>query len=246
MTSFFSKFRNPGLVPWLFIILTTFTLTSLGVWQVQRLFWKEDMLSAIEAGQNAEPLTTLEKNIKEWDSIAYKRVKFIGELDRSTFFLRIGIHKNLGNGFYVLSPFHLPTKDSTKPTYLLVNRGFLSGTQAEVKAKLAEEKAPNPTMIQGILRPAYAARMFTPNNHPELNMWSSEDISAMAKLSQLDLSPLVIEVTSEQPGDGTPAPTANKGDIRLRNDHLGYAVTWFLLAITGVIMFGFYCRGKSA
>jgi surfeit locus 1 family protein len=242
MTSFFSHFKNPGLVPWLFIVLTTVTLTSLGAWQVQRLYWKQGMLAAIEAGQNAAPLTTLGKDTQDWDALRYKRVKFIGELDRETYFLRIGIHKNLGNGFYVLSPFHLPTNGSTKPTYLLANRGFIAGKQTEVKAKLEEENAPNPTMIQGILRPAYAARMFTPENHPELNMWSSEDIAAMSDLSHVILSPLVIEVTSEQPAEGTPTPTANKGEIRLRNDHLGYAVTWFLLALTGVIMFGFYCR----
>jgi surfeit locus 1 family protein len=250
MNSFFARFKNPGLVPWLFIILATFTLTSLGVWQMQRLLWKETMLAGIEAGQKEAPLTTLPKEVKNWEALTYKRVQFIGELDRQTYFLRLGMHKDVGSGFYVESLFRLPVSGGKEPLYILANRGFIGGTQAQVKAKLASEKTTNPTMLMGILRPAYAPRVFSPKNRPEINVWTSEEMPLIeAELNKLaapettiKLAPLVIEVTKEQGAEHDAVTIANKGEIRLRNDHLGYAVTWFSLALVGVVMFGFYCR----
>lgn len=249
----FSKthFKNPGMVPWLFIIIATLTLTALGAWQVKRLYWKEAMLSAIELGQKEAPLTTLPKSLDTIDTVKYKRVELIGTLDREKYFLRIGIQRDLGNGFYVLSPFSLPISGADAPLFLLANRGFIKGTEKEVAAQLKAENASNPTMLKGILRPAYAARLFTPENQPERNFWSSEDLHAMeTELAKktgeaVKFHPLVIEVTEEQSAEHDPAPHPNKGEIRLRNDHLGYAVTWFALALTGVIMFGFYCRKKD-
>lgn len=242
MKPIFTQFRNPGLVPWVFIIICTITLTSLGVWQMKRLVWKENMLEALETGQREAPLTSLAQHSGE--DILYRRVAFIGQLNRSVYFLRIGVHRDYGNGYYVLSPFLLPSPGGS-PLMLMANRGFIKGNKQEVEAALASEKASNPTMLKGIMRPAYRPRFFSSNNDPAQNLWVSEDLHAMEQAVESTLSPMVIEVTEEQPVEHAPVTHANKGEIRLRNDHLGYAVTWFGLALTGVIMFGFYARKKN-
>ncbi len=60
MCAFFKRnFRRPQLIPLLFIIASTITLTSLGAWQVERLAWKNALVKQIEQVQNLPPLQEL-------------------------------------------------------------------------------------------------------------------------------------------------------------------------------------------
>lgn len=245
----FSQFRNPGLVPWLFIVFATVLLLTLGTWQVKRMFWKEAVLEQVQMGQELPPETNLPLDAQQLNALNYRRVQLMGEVNRSIYFLRIGMHRDYGNGYFVLSPMQIPVRGATEPFYILVNRGFISGDQEKVRTALASEGLQNPSMVEGILRPPYAPRLFSPENHPEKNIWSSEDLvqirqelMQMLAVKSLNLMPFVLESTHEEAATGMPAPHANSGEIRLKNDHLGYAITWYSLALVGVIMFVFYCR----
>ena len=247
------QYHHPGLIPWLFIIASTIILTSLGVWQMQRLVWKEALLHKIEAGQQLVPLMRLPAEDAALEALLYRQVKLTTNLHRSNYFLRVGIHRSLGKGYHVLSPMH--TGDAG--AQILVNRGFVAGETQEVKDALAAEELKGPTIIEGVLRPAYKARLFSPSNHPDKNIWFSEDVAAMkqyvithwppdGKYSDFRYVPYVIEATAELPMQGKPLPTPNTAKVVLRNDHLGYAITWFGLAIVGVVMFFFYCCRKPS
>ena len=65
----------------------------------------------------------------------------------------------------------------------------------------------------------------------------------MSKSIGHDVQPLVIEQVGKQLAGVYPMP--NDGKIELRNDHLIYAITWFSLALIGIVMFGFYNRIKE-
>ena len=73
----------------------------------------------------------------------------------------------------------------------------------------------------------------TPDPDLGKNIWFARDIPAMA--DALQTAPLLVVATTTTPADPrlTPLPvtTAN-----IKNDHLEYAITWFLLALVWAIM----------
>ena len=65
----------------------------------------------------------------------------------------------------------------------------------------------------------------------------------MSKAVGVNLQPIVVEAVGKEEKNTFPIP--NDGAIVMRNDHLGYAVTWFSLAVVGLVMFAFYHRKKD-
>jgi surfeit locus 1 family protein len=134
-------------------------------------------------------------------------------------------------GYFMLTPFTLDDDGRV----ILVNRGF----SPEGK----EARPEGLQTVEGIIRPLRQKRMFAPSNHSEKNIWFYEDVPAMSNLTGLALLPLVVEVVGEQKTGVYPIP--GDGKIILRNDHLVYAITWFTLALIGLIMFAFYHKEKE-
>jgi len=86
------------------------------------------------------------------------------------------------------------------------------------------------------------------SNAPQKNLWLWYDRPAMQEHLDLPLLPVLIDATRITRLDGTPikdAPTPFPIEINIRNDHLGYAITWFLIGISGVVIFGLYYLEKK-
>ncbi len=213
-------FRKPELVPLLFIIASTVMLGTLGTWQLQRLAWKNSLITTIAEAQAQPELKQLPENLAP---LAYRSVTVSGHFQNDKMLRLVGRKQNMGAGFFLLTPFTLSDGRT-----ILVNRGY------------AEEGKENPLAgrqeIHGILRPPREKRYFSPENQSQKNLWFYEDIPAISALTGLEIEPVVIEAV------GTGHPVPSDGKIALRNDHLGYAFTWFSLALVGLIMFGFYHR----
>lgn len=225
MIAFFQhNFRKPQLIPLLFIITSTITLTSLGMWQVERLQWKNALVKQIEQVQELPPLQTLPTDLIR---LEYRKVILSGVFKYEKVLHLIGRQKGNFPGFFMLTPFEL---DDGR--IILVNRGF--------SPKNKEARPEGLQTIEGIIRPAREKRFFAPTNIPEKNVWFYENIQAMSQVTGLSISPLIVEqVGKEKKGE---FPIVGDGKINLKNDHLGYAITWFSTAIIGIIMFGFYYR----
>jgi surfeit locus 1 family protein len=219
------RFRKPELIPLLFIIAAEILLIGLGAWQIERLEWKNGLIVAIEKAQ-AEPVLTVLP--KELSGLEYRKVELTGKLITDKTLHRVGARQGEHPGFFLLTPFIL--KDGR---IILVNRGFSPADQtAEIKT---------PSTVKGVLRPARGKRaFFIPDNQPEKNVWLYEDIAAMSASTKLELLPLIVEATGNYEKNVYPIP--NDGTIALRNDHLGYAITWFSLAVVGLVLFGIYYR----
>lgn len=216
--------RNPGIVPTLFIIVAVCTLSALGVWQVKRMDMKDNIVLAMATGMMQPELTTLPQEITQ---AQYRRVRLTGQFMHDKTFFRVGGVKDEPPGFFVETPFQL--EDGR---VILVNRGF---------APSGKENAVGGThTIAGILRDPLTKKLFSPENKPSDNLWFYEDMATMAQAKNITLLPLIVEATGTRQSGTYPIP--NTGSLRLRNDHLGYALTWFSLALIAVVMFGFYCR----
>lgn len=222
-------FRKPELIPSLFIVFSTLVLFSLGTWQVKRLELKQATLAQIEQAKSEEILGNLPAMLTELD---YRQVRLTGHFVHDKAFHLVGNKQGAGAGFFIVTPFVLEDDGRT----ILVNRGF-SPLDKEMKPEGAQT-------IEGIIRPLRERRAFMPKNQPEKNVWFFEDIEAMSTLSGLPLEALLVEVVGQREKDVYPIPS--DGRVILRNDHLQYAITWYLLGIIGVVMFGFYHREKGS
>ncbi len=226
MLAFFhNNFRKPQLIPLLFIMASTITTITLGAWQLERLNWKNNLVKSIEQSQSLPALEKLPENIDSYD---YRKVKLKGVFSHDKALHMIGRQHGNFPGYFIVTPFKLSNDDRM----ILVNRGF---------APTGKESRPEgEQIIEGVIRPARTKRFFAPENFPDKNVWFYEDIPAMSAATKLALSPIIIEQVGKEEKDIFPIP--NDGKINLRNDHLGYAITWFSTGIIGLIMFGIYHR----
>lgn len=219
------NFRRPQLIPLLFIIASTVTLTSLGAWQVERLAWKNNLVKQIEQVQDLPPLKELPQDLAGLD---YRKVTLTGSFKYEKVLHLIGRQKGNFPGYFMLTPFEV----ANDGRIILVNRGFSPVDK--------ESKPEGLQTIEGVIRPAREKRFFAPENVPEKNVWFYENIPTMKIATYLELTPLIVEqVGAEKKGE---FPIPGDGKVNLRNDHFGYAITWFSTALIGLIMFGFYHR----
>lgn len=221
------RFRKPELIPLLFIVTAFGVCATLGVWQLERLAWKEALIADIESAQDRPVLTAIPQLLY---GLEYRKVELSGTFLTDKSLHRVGSRQGERPGVMLLTPFRL-----TDGRVILVNRGFSPNDKLD--------KLQSATSVTGVLRPAHGKRaFFIPDNQPERNLWLYEDIAEMRAHTTLNLLPLVIEATGQYVKDVYPIPS--DGKMALRNDHFGYAITWFSLAIVGLVLFGIYYREK--
>jgi surfeit locus 1 family protein len=202
-------------------------LVGLGVWQVQRLAWKEALLAQVAALQNAPavPLGPVLDRIATGADAGFTRVVVDCPGLGKAPFLELFSVREAGAGMRLISA----CKVASGPYgSVLVDRGFVSD---QVSARPAIDAASTaPIHMIGVLRVPDKATFVTPKNELAANRWYSRDVPAMAKaLGVRAPAPLILMAeTSTNPEwkalDPQPLPA------EIPNRHLEYALTWFGLA----------------
>lgn len=194
-------------------------LIGLGIWQVQRLDWKEDILAGIEARLAAPPVPVPLAGREEDDE--YKRVTLAGAPTGEELHVLVS-GTTAGTGYRVISKFLLETG-----AVIMVDLGLLP-----LDAKDAEPVT-DFMQINGTLLWPDDQNSNTPPPDLEKNIWFARDVDTMARV--LSTRPLMVVATDTTPADPrlTPLPVEAVG---IKNDHLEYAITWFLLALVWAIM----------
>lgn len=194
-------------------------LLGLGVWQVQRMGWKEALLAEIDAKISADPVALPPAPISPDQK--YLPVQVTGQFTGEYLEVLSG-QKGGSPGVRIIEAF--ATKDGRR---ILVDRGFI-----EDEARSTPRHA-GATEVVGNLHWPQDTDSFTPPPDPKSGMWFARDATAMA--AKLNTEPTFI-VARETTGDAiTPMPVDSSS---IPNDHWGYAITWFLLAATWAGMTG--------
>lgn len=197
-------------------------LISLGVWQVQRLQWKQGVLAEIAARINAAPVAVPETPDPEADR--FLPVTVSGELSGEEIHVLVST-KTEGAGFRVISP--IQTNAGRR---LLVDRGFI---RDEMKGN---DRPAGEVSVTGNLHWPDEIDGYTPEPDLGANIWFARDVPALAKALKTEPVLIVARATSETDPAVTPMPVDTSG---IPNDHLEYAVTWFGLAAVWIGMTGF-------
>jgi surfeit locus 1 family protein len=190
-------------------------LIALGTWQVQRQLWKNDILAVIEAGIAAEPVPLPSEGQGE----IYLPVAVSGELTGE--YLRVLVsRKQIGPGHRIIAVLDMGGRR------VLTDLGFI------------RDGAPLPpvtgqhTFTANLHRPS-EVDAYTPAPDRAANLWFARDVAAMAAELKTEATFVVARETVVPGIEAMPLDTSG-----IPNDHLQYAVTWFLLATVWAGMTG--------
>lgn len=220
-------------------------LINLGLWQMRRLEWKEALISRVttDVSKPAVPAP----GPGEWSSIAadpladYRHVSLNGRFlpGAAYYFTSLPAKAGApsGPGYLVYSPFVTEAGWT-----LMINRGFVpQGMVADLEPAL--ETAPDgPQLVTGLLRRNEAPNWTTPAADAQKRIWFARDTAHMASvlgLSAEALAPYSVDLDAAFSGSGG-LPKAGETVVKFKNDHLGYALTWFGLATTLAGVFSAY------
>ena len=244
----------------------------LGVWQVQRLHWKENLIRQYEQ-QNKAPAIAITpadfpKITRDWD---HRRVKITGEYyvsglpdggtGDSSFYLQSQV-RNEQVGYNVITPLDLPDphgdytvasgEDFFGYSAVAINRGWIPQDRRG-KVPLPS----GPVTIEGLIHFSLQKKpLFIPAN---VATNSNNGDYGSAQLFWMDLNFIMLNCCASNVGDqpdfyidllsssaqspGQPLPNAAMPD--LPNNHLQYAITWFALALITLVMSGVYLRRRA-
>lgn len=207
------------ILPLVFGIGGTVVLAGLGVWQLERLAWKEGVLSEIETRISADPvpLPAAPDPVRD----RYLPVAVSGVFDGEE--LRVlASSRDTGAAYRMISAFD--TQDGRR---VMVDRGLLPVETGE--NPLAGQGA----TVTGNLHWPDEVDSYTPAPDLDGNIWFARDVPAMA--TALGAEPvLIVARTIDGPDLAARPLPVDTGHIP--NNHLGYAVQWFGLAAVWVGM----------
>jgi surfeit locus 1 family protein len=200
------------ILPLVFGLVGAAVLTGLGLWQVQRLAWKEGVLADIAARMDEAPGDLPAQPMAGRD--AFMPVALAGRFTGQAVDVLVS-RKQVGPGFRVVAAFQ--TEGGRR---ILVDRGFL-----REDARGAGHGPSDPLRVTGNLHWPDEVDGFTPAPDAARGIWFARDLPALAAALGTDA---VLVVARSDTGEGiAPWPVDTSG---IPNDHLGYAVQWFLLA----------------
>ena len=222
---------NALLAPTLATLLMAAFLIGLGVWQIQRLAWKEGLIQEIDERTTAAPVLLPPRST--WAALqpadyAYRHVSATGTFDHDR---EIHVFRPLGEsrgpahgvGDLVLTPLRLDDGGT-----VMVNRGFVPIDRLD-PATRPDGQVRGRVTITGLMREPEARNLFTPNDDPVRNQWFTRDPAAVAAFLHLDeAAPFSIDQDASAIPGGLPQGGETVLDIP--NNHLSYALTWFGLA----------------
>jgi surfeit locus 1 family protein len=235
--------RGPGVVvTTLIVLICVGILSSLGVWQLHRKVWKENLIAAMSARLTAEPQPLPPPS--QWGKLTqeadeFRRVSFSAQFspgqDALVYTPGSALRSDIrGPGYFVFAPARL-----SDGSVIVVDRGFVPEAQ-----KQAAASAPNvPVDIVGVLRWPEEPSLFTPASDSKSNLWFLRDPNAMSAQAGWNASaPFYIDQEEPTPAGGLPKP--GKLEVHLRDDHLQYAITWFGLAAGLIGVYGWWLFGR--
>ena len=194
-------------------------LLFLGGWQVDRLGWKEGILAEIDARIAAAPVA-IPVDPNEADD-EYLAVNFAGvPVGDELHVLTSGTAQ--GTGYRAITALQLD--DGRR---ILLDQGLIALEAKDAPRSFAA--------LEGTGNLVWPDDVNSSTPAPDLdkNIWFGRDVEAMAAI--LETLPIMVILNNATGLDArvAPLPVDSAG---VKNDHLNYAITWFLLAIVWAIM----------
>jgi len=223
---------TPKLLPTLGFIVLLPLLLKLGFWQLDRAEFKQHIQAQYQSSSQAAPLPLSQLNTKNIEALDYSPISLTGHYDNAHQFLLDNRVRHRRVGYDVLTPF-IPSQGNK---IILVNRGWIPSTGD--RKQLPRIKQVNGTQhIKGLIK-LPMKKFFTLSQHTISQTWprltQNLNLKKISASYQRPLYPFIVLLSPEAPHGYIREwkPTAMPP-----KKHWGYAVQWFALAGTLVIMY---------
>ncbi len=210
------------------LIMVT-AMLGLGIWQLQRLAWKQDILARIDRaeGRPAVPLTD--------NPSPFAKVRVRGSL-RNAETAYYGTDVQLTPAGPKLGAWLIVPLDRAEGPPVLINRGWVP-----LEPQRPISRPPGEVEVDGYIRMPEQPGWFSAADDPATRHFytlNARTIGAALGLGRV--APFVVVALGQRPPEMFPLPATRLP--RPPNDHLNYAITWFGLAFILSVIFVLYAR----
>ena len=207
-----------------FIIFFILVFIALGTWQIIRLGWKNNLILEIENSLKNPPVELTQSN-----KVNYLKIKTSGSVDFEKQIYLYNLNDSGTPGFEVLNPISIDGEN-----YLL-NRGWIPFEKKDTP----EINIIDQSNIVGTIKIQGRKNIFKPDNDLKENYWFSLNREDILKFTGKKFSKYIIYL------DGNyQLPKPKKITANISNNHKKYAMTWFSLAISILLLY-LYFRKKN-
>ena len=186
--------------------------------------WKQEFIFEIKKSANEKARVFQSRNHKN-----FQKVKLEGKLLKQNYFI-YRLSEKGKYGFDLLSILQLDSSN-----LILIKRGWTRKIDDTLKLNNTEETS----VFEGVLYPLKEKGLFTPDNSPKENFLYYFDKKKLEHELNNKFYPYILVQDQK---DLKFSNLENKQIVTISNNHLQYAVTWFVLAIGIIIAFWFYKR----
>ena len=207
-----------------FIIFFILVFIALGSWQIIRLNWKNNLISEIENSLENPPVKLSQSNKKN-----FLKIKTSGIIDFKKQIYLYNLNESGTPGFEVINPILIGDEN------YLINRGWIPFEKKDTP----EINKFDQNNILGILKIQGRENIFKPENDIKENYWFSLNREDVFKFTGKEFSKYIIYLNGNYINPKPKKITAN-----ISNNHKKYAMTWFSLAISILLLY-LYFRKKN-
>ena len=207
-----------------FIIFFILVFVALGSWQIIRLNWKNNLILEIENSLKNPPVELTNSNVEN-----YLKIKTSGSIDLEKQIYLYNLNDTGTPGFEVINPILI------NDTNYLINRGWIPFE----KKNSQEINVFDENDIIGTLKLQGRKNIFKPDNDLEENYWFSLNREDILKFTGKEFSKYIIYLNGNYQ-----VPKPKKITANISNNHQKYALTWFSLAISILLLY-LYFRKKN-
>jgi len=207
-----------------FVIFFILVFISLGSWQIIRLNWKNNLILEIETSLKNPPVELSESNTTN-----YLKIKTSGSIDFKNQIYLYNLNDNGTPGFEVINPLMINNKN------YLINRGWIPFEKKDTD-EIIKFDGKN---IVGTLKKQGRKNIFKPDNDLKENYWFSLDREDVLSFTGKEFSEYIIYLNGNYA-----LPKPKKITANISNNHKKYAITWFSLAISILLLY-LYFRKKN-
>ncbi len=207
-----------------FIIFFILVFVALGSWQIVRLNWKNNLILEIENSLKNPPVELTNSNVEN-----YLKIKTSGSINLKKQIYLYNLNDAGTPGFEVINPILI------NDTNYLINRGWIPFE----KKNSQEINVFDENDIIGTLKLQGRKNIFKPDNDLEENYWFSLNREDILKFTGKEFSKYIIYLNGNYQ-----VPKPKKITANISNNHQKYALTWFSLAISILLLY-LYFRKKN-
>lgn len=229
---------EPGRFPWMLTMLSALllaVLVGLGVWQVQRLAWKEGLIGQAEAAAAMAPVPA--RDVLSRPGGEFRRVVLDCPGLNAAPHVELQSIQDGEAGVRLISACRPEGLAAT----FLIDRGFVA---EEVSARPAVDPlAAAPVRLTAVVREAPRPNWISPP--PQNGRFFARDHAAMAEALDVPgpVDPRVLFAeTSTNPEWAALTPAVPPAAFS--NNHLGYAITWFGLAAALIVFYALMLKRR--